>query len=71
MHNYKTRNNDKLRTSFAKHAYRDFRLVGVQVWNYVCDNIEIATSFSLFKKILKNVFYQKKNVLFDMILISY
>ena len=38
----------------------DFRLVGVHVWNYICDNIKIATSLSSLKKknyILKICFY--------------
>ena len=55
VHNYNTRNKDKPRLAIAKHAYRDrdFRLVGVHVWNDICNNIKIATSFSSFKKILK------------------
>ena len=54
MHNYNTRNKDKLRPAIAKLAYRDIdvRLVGVHVWNYICDNINIATSFVSFKRIL-------------------
>ena len=48
--------------TIAKHPYRnrDFQLVGVHVWNYICDNIKIGTSFSSFKKILDNVLYPKK-----------
>ena len=40
VHNYNTRNKDKLRPTVAKHAYRDrdFRLVGVHVWNYIAVN---------------------------------
>ena len=40
VHNYNTRNKDKLRPTVAKHAYRDrdFRLVGVHVWNYIAAN---------------------------------
>ena len=55
VHNYNTRNNDKLRSAIAKHVYRDrdFRLVGVHVWNYICDNINIDTTFASFKRILK------------------
>ena len=53
MHNYNTRNKDKLRPDIAKHVYRDFRLVGVHVLNYICDNINIDTPFDLFKRILK------------------
>ena len=58
VHNYSTRNKDELRPDFAKHALRDrdFRLVGVHVWNYICDNIKNATSFSSFKNILKMYF---------------
>ena len=53
MHNYNTRNKDKLRPAIAKHLYRDrdFRLVGVHVWNYICDNIDIDTPFASFKRI--------------------
>ena len=50
VHNYNTRNKDKLRPAIAKHAYkykdREFRLVGVHVWKYACDNINIVTSFA-------------------------
>ena len=43
VHNYNTRNKDKLRPTVAKHAYRDrdFRLVGVHVWNYIAANQKI------------------------------
>ena len=60
VHNYNTRNKDKLRPTVAKHAYRDrdFRLVGVHVWNYIAANLKIDTYFSTFKKVLKNVFNQ-------------
>ena len=60
VHNYNTRNKDKLRPTVAKHAYRDrdFRLVGVHVWNYIAANLKIDTYFSTFKKALKNVFNQ-------------
>ena len=46
VHNYNTRNKDKLRPAIAKHLYRDrdFRLAGVHVWNYICDNINIDTT---------------------------
>ena len=56
MHNYNTRNKDKICPAIAKHAYRDkdFRLVGVHVLNYICDNINIATSFASFKTYLSS-----------------
>ena len=49
MHNYNTV------ATVAKHAYRDrdFRVVGVHVWNYIAANLKIDTSFSKFKKALK------------------
>ena len=66
VHNYNTRNKDKLRPAIAKHVYkdRDFRLVGVHVWNYICDNINIDTPFASFKSILKKKLYLK-NVCFS------
>ena len=62
VHNYNTRNKDKLRPAIAKHLYRDryFRLVGVHVWYYICDNINIDTPFASFKRILKKFIISKK-----------
>ena len=67
VHNYNTRNKDKLRPTVAKHAYRDrdFRLVGVHVWNYIAANLKIDTSFSTFKKALKK-FIQSENFWFNL-----
>ena len=58
MHNYNTRNKDTLRPAIAKHVYRDrdFRLVGVHVWNYICDNVNIDTPFASFKRIHKKMY---------------
>ena len=68
MHNYNARNKDKLRPAIDHHAYidRDFKLVGVHVRNYICDNINIATSFASFKRILKKCIISGKNM-FDLI----
>ena len=60
VHNYNTRNKDKLRPAISKHVYRDSRLVGVHVWNYICDNINIDTPFASFKRILKKMFLSEK-----------
>ena len=51
VHNDKTRNSNKLRPAFAKHAYRDedFRCISVHVLIYV----SINGSFPSFKKSLK------------------
>ena len=56
-----TRNKDKLRPAIAKHLYRDrdFRLVGVHVWSYICDNINIDTPFASFKRIHKKNLSEK------------
>ena len=50
-------------SSYCSHTNRDFRLVGVHVWNYICDNINIDTPFASFKRILKKLLYLK-NVCF-------
>ena len=62
VHNYNTRNKDKLHLTVAKHAYRDrdFRLVGVHGLDYITVNIKINTSFSTFKKALKIVIQSEK-----------
>ena len=67
MHNYNTRNNDKLRPTVAKNAYRDrdFRVVGVHVWNYIAANLKIDTSFPAFKKAIK-AFIQLENCWFNL-----
>ena len=68
VHNYNTRNKDKLRPAVAKHLYRDrdFRLVGVHVWYYICENINIDTPFASFKRILK-IFIISEKFMFYLI----
>ena len=68
VQNYNNRNKDKLRPAIAKHLYRDrdFRLVGVHVWNYICDNINIDTPFASFKRILK-IFILSEKLMFYLI----
>ena len=55
VHEYNTRNRNKLRPAIAKHVYRDkdFRFISVHVWNYISENISIYVSFPSFKKTLK------------------
>ena len=55
VHEYNTRNRNKLRPAIAKHVYRDkdFRFISVHVWNYISENISIDVSFPTFKKSLK------------------
>ena len=55
VHNYKTRNTNKLRPAKARHAYKDkyFRLISVHILNYICDNVNINVSFPSLKNSLK------------------
>ena len=45
IHNYNTRSRDKLRPALSKHHFRDkdFSCISVHIWNYICENINIAT----------------------------
>ena len=62
VHNYNTRNSNKLRPAVARHAYsdKDFRLISVHVWNYICDNVNINVSFPS----LKNCSFNYRNTYF-------
>ena len=47
VHEYNTRNRNKLRPAIANHVYRDkdFRFISVHVWNYISENRKkISTS---------------------------
>ena len=60
MDNYDTRNKNKLRPAIAKHVYRDrdFRLVGVHVWNYIYDNIILTHHLLHLKGYKKNYIWK-------------
>ena len=47
VHNYNTRNSNKLRLALSRHAYGDkeFRFIYVHVWNYICHNVSIHVFF--------------------------
>ena len=62
VQSYNTRNKNKLRPAIAKHAYRDkdFRFISVHIWNYICDNISIDVSFSLFKQSLQHLLLSER-----------
>ena len=63
VHNYNTRNSNKLRPVISRHAYRakDFRFISVHVWNYICDDVNINVSFPSFKN-RSSVSYCLKNL---------
>ena len=62
IHNYNTRSRDKLRPALSKHRFRDkdFSFISVHIWNYICDNINIAINFCSFKRKLKYFILSEK-----------
>ena len=47
VHNYNTRNSNKLRSALARHTFRetDIRFISLHVWNFICDNVNVNVSF--------------------------
>ena len=54
---YNTRNKhtSKLRAAYGKHnfMYSNFRFVGIKIWNYITEHLDINITLPKFKKILK------------------
>ena len=60
IHNYNTRNRDKMRSAYGKHGfmYSNFRFVGIHIWNYILDHLDINVTLPKFKKKhLKHIFW--------------
>ena len=55
IHNYNTRNKNKLRSAIGRHKfiYKNFRYISVHIWNNITDKIDTDTSLLAFKKQLK------------------
>ena len=55
FHSYNTRNKHKLRSVHGKHQYMycNFRFVGIKIWNYITDHLNVNVSLVSFKKSLK------------------
>ena len=55
IHNYNTRNKNKLRSAIERHKfnYKKFRYISVHIWNNITDKINTDTSLFTFKKQLK------------------
>ena len=55
IHNYNTRNKNKLRSAIGRHKfiYKNFRYISVHIWNNITDKIDTDTSLLTFKKQLK------------------
>ena len=43
IHNYITRNKDKMRSAYSKHefTYSNFRFVGIHIWNYILYHLDV------------------------------
>ena len=60
IHKYNTRNRDKMRSAYGKHEfmYSNFRFVGIHIWNYILDHLDINVTLPKFKKKhLKQIFW--------------
>ena len=60
IHKYNTRNRDKMRSAYGKHEfmYSNFRFVGIHIWNYILDHLDINVTLPKLKtnKHLKHIF---------------
>ena len=52
VHSFNTRNRHELRAArgIHQHVYSTFRFVGIKVWNYISDHINIKVSRPKLKK---------------------
>ena len=55
IHKYNTRNKDKMRSAYGKHEfmYSNFRFVGIHIWNYILDHLDVNVTLAKFKKTFK------------------
>ena len=60
IHKYNTKNKDKMRSAYGQHEfmYSNFRLVGIHIWNYILDHLDVNVTLPKFKKKhLKHIFW--------------
>ena len=61
IHKYNTRNQDKMGSAYGKHEfmYSNFRFVGIHIWNYILDHLDVNVTLPKFKKKqhLKHIFW--------------
>ena len=52
IHKYNTRNRDKMRSAYGKHEfmYSNFRFVGIHIWNYILDHLDVNVTLPKLKK---------------------
>ena len=53
IHKYNTRNKYKMRSAYGKHEfmYSNFRVVGIHIWNYILDHLDVNVTLPIFKYI--------------------
>ena len=70
IHNYNTRNKNKLRSAIGRHKfiYKNFRYISVHIWNNITDKIDTDTSLLTFKKQLKVLLFTDEITLCILIL---
>ena len=57
IHNYNTRNKNKLRSAIGRHKfiYKKFCYISVHIWNIITDKIDTDTSLLTYKKQQKTI----------------
>ena len=65
IHNYRTRQRDKLRAPLCKTGImrNSIRVKGVYLWNYIFDRVQIECTITLFKRNLRNLILSDKAIL--------
>ena len=60
IHVYNKRNKHKLRAAYGKHSfmYNNFRFVGIHIWNYIIDHLDIKVSLPKLKKYSRHTIIQ-------------
>ena len=63
IHNYNTRNKNKLRSGIGRHKFIDknFRYISIHIWNNITDKIDTDTSLLTFKKTIESTTFHRSN----------
>ena len=82
IHKYNTRNRDKMRSAYGKHEfmYNNFSFVGIHIWNYILDHLNINVTLPKFKKkhskhifwlIILHIIFSSQLSMFSYLFIKY
>ena len=73
IHNYNTRNKNKLRSAIGRHKfiYTNFCYISVHIWNTITDKIDTDTSLLTFKKTIENTNLHRCNYYTTTRIINY